>query len=150
MSKTKTNTNANATMNTTNEIATIKNEMVKKSNNEKTNATLTHDIIMNTYTKYGINCTHDTSGYCGIDNGKNTTIIFSPNYKIKQTNIYCNEIVYNTLKTLKYENTELCDKTNTSSTTIPYTIICKSVNDFEKMVKTLKNEVQVRLIQTMI
>lgn len=148
MSKTKTNTNA--TMNTTNEIATIKNEMVKKSNNEKTNATLTHDIIMNTYTKYGINCTHDTSGYCGIDNGKNTTIIFSPNYKIKQTNIYCNETVYNTLKTLKYENTELCDKTNTSSKTIPYTIICKSVSDFEKMVKTLKNEVQVRLIQTMI
>ena len=144
--------------NTTNEIATIKNEVVttnknevvKKSNNEKTNATLTHDIIMNTYTKYGICCNHDTSGYCGIDNGKNTTIIFSPNYKVKQTNIYCNETVYNTLKTLKYENTELCDKSNTSSKTIPYTIICKSVNDFEKMVKTLKNEVQVRLIQTMI
>ena len=146
----KTTTNTNATVNTTNAITTIKNEVVKKSNNEKTNATLTHDIIMNTYTKYGICCNHDTSGYCGIDNGKNTTIIFSPNYKVKQTNIYCNETVYNTLKTLKYENTELCDKSNTSSKTIPYTIICKSVNDFEKMVKTLKNEVQVRLIQTMI
>ena len=140
----------NATTNNENAIATIKNEVVKKSNNEKTNATLTHDIIMNTYTKYGISCTHDVSGYCGVDNGKNNTIIFSPNYKVKQTNIYCNETVYNTLKTLKYENTELCDKSNISSRTIPYKIICKSVRKKKKMVKTLKNEVQVRLIQTMI
>ena len=139
----KNTTNVNA-------IATIKNEVVKKSNNEKTNATLTHNIIMNTYTKYGINCTHDVSGYCGVDNGKNNTIIFSPNYKVKQTNIYCNETVYNTLKTLKYENTELCDKSNISSRTIPYKIICKSVNDFDKMVKTIKNNIQVRLIQTML
>ena len=149
----KNTTNEIATVKTTNAIATIENKtnaIVTTENNEKTNATLTHDIIMNTYTKYGISCNHDTSGYCGIDNGKNNTIIFSPNYKVKQTNIYCNETVYNTLKTLKYENTELCDKSNTSSKTIPYTIICKSVNDFEKMVEKLKNEVQVRLIQTMI
>ena len=149
MKKNTTNVNAIATIK--NEVVTTnKNEVVKKSNNEKTNATLTHNIIMNTYTKYGINCTHDVSGYCGVDNGKNNTIIFSPNYKVKQTNIYCNETVYNTLKTLKYENTELCDKSNISSRTIPYKIICKSVNDFDKMVKTIKNNIQVRLIQTML
>ena len=152
MSKNTTNaTTNNAIATIKNEVITTnKNEVVKKSNNEKTNATLTHDIIMNTYTKYGICCNHDTSDYCGIDNGKNNTIIFSPNYKVKQTNIYCNETVYNTLKTLKFENTELCDKSNISSRTIPYKIICKSVNDFDKMVAKLKNEVQVRLIQTMI
>ena len=145
----KKNNTTNVTTN--NAIATTENNAIATTeNNEKTNATLTHDIIMNTYTKYGICCNHDTSDYCGIDNGKNNTIIFSPNFKIKQTNIYCNETVYNTLKTLKYENTELCDKSNISSRTIPYKIICKSVNDFDKMVKTLKNEVQVRLIQKMI
>lgn len=130
-------------------IATVNNTTIATvKNSEKTNTVLTHESILNAYIDNNINCTHDTSGYCGVDNGKNNTIVFSPNYKKTQTNIYCSELVYNTLKTIKFENTTLCENSNITSKTIPYTIICKSQLDFNEMLKSLVSNNLVRLLPT--
>lgn len=146
----------NATVNTTaTEVATIETtatataiETKVVSNSEKTNVKFDRTTLMKLYVACGANCTHDTAQYGSLDNGSNNTIIFSPNYKKTRFNIYCSENVFNTLKTLKLTDTVFDGETNTSSKTIPYTILCKSVDDMKTMVQKLVNEKMVRLLPT--
>ena len=121
---------------------------VATANNEKVNAKFDRTTLMKLYVACGANCTHDTAQYGSLDNGSNNTIIFSPNYKKTRFNIYCNENVFNTLKTLKLTDTVFDGQTNTSSKTIPFTILCKSVDDMKTMVQKLVNEKMVRLLPT--
>lgn len=149
MSK-KTNVTANTTAT---EVATIETtataiETKVVSNSEKTNVKFDRTTLMKLYVSCGANCTHDTAQYGSLDNGSNNTIIFSPNYKKTRFNIYCSENVFNTLKTLKLTDTVFDGETNTSSKTIPYTILCKSVDDMKTMVQKLVNEKMVRLLPT--
>ena len=139
MKKTTAIETVNATANAT-EVAT--------ANNEKTNAKFDRNTLMKLYISCGANCTHDTAQYGSLDNGSNNTIIFSPNYKKTRFNIYCNENVFNTLKTLKLNDTVFDGETNTSSKTIPFTILCKSVDDMKIMIKKLVDEKLVRLLPT--
>lgn len=149
-------TNTTATVNTTaTEVATIETtatataiETKVVSNSEKTNVKFDRVTLMKLYVACGANCTHDTAQYGSLDNGSNNTIIFSPNYKKTRFNIYCSENVFNTLKTLKLTDTVFDGETNTSSKTIPYTILCKSVDDMKTMVQKLVNEKMVRLLPT--
>ena len=147
-------TNKNATVNTTaTEVATIETtataiETKVVSNSEKTNVKFDRTTLMKLYVSCGANCTHDTAQYGSLDNGSNNTIIFSPNYKKTRFNIYCSENVFNTLKTLKLTDTVFDGETNTSSKTIPFTILCKSVDDMKKMIKKLVDEKMVRLLPT--
>ena len=147
-------TNTTATVNTTaTEVATIETtataiETKVVSNSEKTNVKFDRVTLMKLYVACGANCTHDTAQYGSLDNGSNNTIIFSPNYKKTRFNIYCSENVFNTLKTLKLTDTVFDGQTNTSSKTIPYTILCKSVDDMKTMVQKLVNEKMVRLLPT--
>lgn len=149
-------TNTTATVNTTaTEVATIETtatataiETKVTSNSEKTNVKFDRTTLMKLYVSCGANCTHDTAQYGSLDNGSNNTIIFSPNYKKTRFNIYCSENVFNTLKTLKLTDTVFDGETNTSSKTIPYTILCKSVDDMKTMVQKLVNEKMVRLLPT--
>lgn len=148
MSK-KTNATAIETVNTTaTEVATATATEVATANNEKTNVKFDRNTLMKLYVSCGANCTHDTAQYGSLDNGSNNTIIFSPNYKKTRFNIYCNENVFNTLKTLKLTDTVFDGQTNTSSKTIPFTILCKSVDDMKTMVKKLVDEKLVRLLPT--
>lgn len=146
-------TNAIATVNATataietaTEVATAIETAT--ANNEKTNAKFDRNTLMKLYVSCGANCTHDTANYGSLDNGSNNTIIFSPNYKKTRFNIYCNENVFNTLKTLKLTDTVFDGQTNTSSKTIPFTILCKSVDDMKVMIKKLVDEKLVRLLPT--
>ena len=144
-------TNAIETVNATaNEVATATaNEVATAiANNEKTNVKFNRETLMKLYVSCGANCTHDTAQYGSLDNGSNNTIIFSPNYKKTRFNIYCSENVFNTLKTLKLTDTVFDGETNTSSKTIPFTILCKSVDDMKTMVKKLVDEKLVRLLPT--
>ena len=147
-------TNTTATVNTTaTEVATVETnataiETKVVSNSEKTNVKFDRVTLMKLYVACGANCTHDTAQYGSLDNGSNNTIIFSPNYKKTRFNIYCSENVFNTLKTLKLTDTVFDGQTNTSSKTIPYTILCKSVDDMKTMVQKLVNEKMVRLLPT--
>ena len=131
-------------------VATVETNAtaVATANNEKTNVKFNRETLMKLYISCGANCTHDTAQYGSLDNGSNNTIIFSPNYKKTRFNIYCNENVFNTLKTLKLTETVFDGETNTSSKTIPYTILCKSVDDMKTMVKKLVDEKLVRLLPT--
>ena len=133
---------------TANEVATATANEVATANNEKTNAKFDRNTLMKLYISCGANCTHDTAQYGSLDNGSNNTIINSPNYKKTRFNIYCNENVFNTLKTLKLTDTVFDGNTNTSSKTIPYTILCKSVDDMKTMIKKLVDEKLVRLLPT--
>ena len=135
---------------TANEVATATaNEVATATaNNEKVNAKFDRTTLMKLYVSCGANCTHDTAQYGSLDNGSNNTIIFSPNYKKTRFNIYCNENVFNTLKTLKLTDTVFDGQTNTSSKTIPFTILCKSVDDMKTMIKKLVDEKLVRLLPT--
>ena len=133
---------------TANEVATATANEVATANNEKTNAKFDRNTLMKLYVSCGANCTHDTAQYGSLDNGSNNTIIFSPNYKKTRFNIYCNENVFNTLKTLKLNDTVFDGETNTSSKTIPFTILCKSVDDMKTMIKKLVDEKLVRLLPT--
>lgn len=139
-------TNAIATVNTT-AIATTENTTTV-ANSKKVNATFDRATLLSIYAKCGANCTHDTREYSSLDNGANNTIVFSPNYKKTKFNIYCNENVFNTLKTLHLTDTVFDGNTNTNSRTIPYTIFCKSVDDMKKMVEKLVTEKMVRLLPT--
>ena len=145
-------TNATATVNTTaTEVATIETTAIETkvvSNSEKTNVKFDRVTLMKLYVACGANCTHDTAQYGSLDNGANNTIIFSPNYKKTRFNIYCSENVFNTLKTLQLTDTVFDGETNTSSKTIPFTILCKSVDDMKTMVQKLVNEKMVRLLPT--
>lgn len=142
-------TNAIATVNATaNEVATATATEVATANNEKINVKFDRNTLMKLYVSCGANCTHDTAQYGSLDNGSNNTIIFSPNYKKTRFNIYCNENVFNTLKTLKLTDTVFDGQTNTSSKTIPFTILCKSVDDMKTMIKKLVDEKLVRLLPT--
>ena len=152
MSK-KTTENAIATANevataTATEVATATANEVATANNEKINVKFDRNTLMKLYVSCGANCTHDTAQYGSLDNGSNNTIIFSPNYKKTRFNIYCNENVFNTLKTLKLTDTVFDGQTNTSSKTIPFTILCKSVDDMKTMIKKLVDEKLVRLLPT--
>ena len=144
----------NATANTTaTEVATIETtataiETKVVSNSEKTNVKFDRVTLMKLYVACGANCTHDTAQYGSLDNGSNNTIIFSPNYKKTRFNIYCNENVFNTLKTLQLTDTVFDGETNTSSKTIPFTILCKSIDDMKTMIKKLVDEKMVRLLPT--
>lgn len=144
----------NATVNTTaTEVATVETnataiETKVVSNSEKTNVKFDRTTLMKLYVSCGANCTHDTAQYGSLDNGSNNTIIFSPNYKKTRFNIYCSENVFNTLKTLKLTDTVFDGQTNTSSKTIPFTILCKSVDDMKTMIKKLVDEKMVRLLPT--
>ena len=144
----------NATVNTTaTEVATIETtataiETKVVSNSEKTNVKFDRVTLMKLYVACGANCTHDTAQYGSLDNGSNNTIIFSPNYKKTRFNIYCSENVFNTLKTLKLTDTVFDGNTNTSSKTIPFTILCKSVDDMKTMIQKLVDEKMVRLLPT--
>ena len=144
----------NATANTTaTEVATIETtataiETKVVSNSEKTNVKFDRVTLMKLYVACGANCTHDTELYGSLDNGSNNTIIFSPNYKKTRFNIYCNENVFNTLKTLQLTDTVFDGETNTSSKTIPFTILCKSIDDMKTMIKKLVDEKMVRLLPT--
>ena len=131
-----------------NEVATATANEVATANNEKTNVKFNRETLMQLYVSCGANCTHDTAQYGSLDNGSNNTIIFSPNYKKTRFNIYCNENVFNTLKTLKLTDTVFDGQTNTSSKTIPFTILCKSVDDMKTMIKKLVDEKLVRLLPT--
>lgn len=145
----KTNAIATATVNATaNEVATATATEVATANNEKINVKFDRNTLMKLYVSCGANCTHDTAQYGSLDNGSNNTIIFSPNYKKTRFNIYCNENVFNTLKTLKLTDTVFDGQTNTSSKTIPFTILCKSVDDMKTMIKKLVDEKLVRLLPT--
>lgn len=153
MKKTNTNVTANttaiATVETTaTEVATATATEVATANNEKINVKFDRATLMKLYVSCGANCTHDTAQYGSLDNGSNNTIIFSPNYKKTRFNIYCNENVFNTLKTLKLNDTIFDGQTNTSSKTIPFTILCKSVDDMKIMIKKLVDEKLVRLLPT--
>ena len=148
MSK-KTNATAIETVNATaTAIETTTAIETATANNEKTNAKFDRTTLMKLYVSCGANCTHDTAQYGSLDNGSNNTIIFSPNYKKTRFNIYCNENVFNTLKTLKLNDTVFDGETNTSSKTIPFTILCKSVDDMKTMIKKLVDEKLVRLLPT--
>ena len=141
--------NAIATVNATaTEVATATATEVATANNEKIDVKFDRNTLMKLYVSCGANCTHDTAQYGSLDNGSNNTIIFSPNYKKTRFNIYCNENVFNTLKTLKLTDTVFDGQTNTSSKTIPFTILCKSVDDMKTMIKKLVDEKMVRLLPT--
>ena len=133
---------------TATEVATATANEVATANNEKINVKFDRNTLMKLYVSCGANCTHDTAQYGSLDNGSNNTIIFSPNYKKTRFNIYCNENVFNTLKTLKLTDTVFDGQTNTSSKTIPFTILCKSVDDMKTMIKKLVDEKLVRLLPT--
>ena len=149
-------TNATATVNTTStEVATVETtatataiETKVVANSEKNNVKFDRVTLMKLYVSCGANCTHNTAQYGSLDNGSNNTIIFSPTYKKTRFNIYCSENVFNTLKTLKLTDTVFDGETNTSSKTIPYTILCKSVDDMKTMIKKLVDEKMVRLLPT--
>ena len=133
---------------TATEVATATANEVATANNEKINVKFDRNTLMKLYVACGANCTHDTAQYGSLDNGSNNTIIFSPNYKKTRFNFYCNENVFNTLKTLKLTDTVFDGQTNTSSKTIPFTILCKSVDDMKTMIKKLVDEKLVRLLPT--
>lgn len=149
MSK-KTNATANTTATAIATVETTANVVATTAtaNNEKTNVKFDRNTLMKLYVSCGANCTHDTAQYGSLDNGSNNTIIFSPNYKKTRFNIYCSENVFNTLKTLKLTDTVFDGETNTSSKTIPFTILCKSVDDMKTMIKKLVDEKMVRLLPT--
>ena len=147
MSK-KTNATANTTAIATVETTANVVATTATANNEKINVKFDRATLMKLYVACGANCTHDTAQYGSLDNGSNNTIIFSPNYKKTRFNIYCSENVFNTLKTLKLTDTVFDGETNTSSKTIPFTILCKSVDDMKIMIKKLVDEKLVRLLPT--
>lgn len=117
-------------------------------NNVAVDELLTRVNILNSYIEHGICCTHDTSGYCGIDNGRNNTIVFSPNYKKTLTNIYCSDTVFDILSKCEFVNSQCTRNSNSVSNTIPNTIVCKSLNDFKLMLTMLVNHKLVRMLPT--
>lgn len=138
-----------STKSTANATATKSTANATKSNATKSNTVFDSTTVNAIYVKCGANCTHNVREYASLDNGHNNTIVFSPNFKKSKYNIFCTESVYTALSTVtNYENTDFIGKVNTASRTIPYTIECRSNNDFETMVKTLITNNMVRLLPT--
>ena len=150
-----TNKNEIATVNTTNAIATIKNEVVTTenttnaiatTNNEKTNKILSLDEV----TKLFVDCNvkpkfTDHKLYVGCGTKSNT---FSVNAKKTKYNIYCNDDNFSLINALKLKNVKCVKNGNSTDTTRPNYIECKSTNELKTMLKTvLQNNDKIALVK---
>ena len=133
-----TNKNEIATVNTTNAIAT--------TNNEKTNKILSLDEV----TKLFVDCNvkpkfTDHKLYVGCGTKSNT---FSVNAKKTKYNIYCNDDNFSLINALKLKNVKCVKNGNSTDTTRPNYIECKSTNELKTMLKTvLQNNDKIALVK---
>ena len=143
--------------NTTNAIATIKNEVVTienntnaiatvSSNSEKINKLLSLDEIKTLFVECGITPKYtDNTNYVGCGTKSNT---FSVNVKKTKYNIYCNNDNFTLINALKLKNVVCIENGNSVDKTRPNYIECKSTNELKTMLKTvLKNNDKIALVK---
>ncbi len=144
-----TNKNEIATVNTTNEIATIENKtnaIATTENNEKTNKILSLNEIESLFVECNVKPKFtDHKLYVGCGTKSNT---FSVNAKKTKYNIYCNDDNFALINALKLKNVKCVKNGNSVDTTRPNYIECISTNDLKTMLKTvLQNNDKIALVK---
>ena len=143
------------TKNTTNEIATIKNEVVTTknttneiatTNNEKTNKILSLNEVELLFVECNVKPKFtDHKLYVGCGTKSNT---FSVNAKKTKYNIYCNDDNFSLISSLKLKNVKCVKNGNSTDTVRPNYIECKSTNELKTMLNTiLQNNNKIALLQ---
>ena len=142
--------------NTTNEIATIKNEVVTTenttnaiattNNNEKTNKILSLNEVESLFVECNVKPKFtDHKLYVGCGTKSNT---FSVNAKKTKYNIYCNDDNFSLINALKLKNVKCVKNGNSTDTVRPNYIECKSTNELKTMLKTvLQNNNKIALVK---
>ena len=134
--------------NTTNEIATVNttNEIATTNNSEKTNKILSLNEVESLFVECNVKPKFtDHKLYVGCGTKSNT---FSVNAKQKKYNIYCNDDNYALISALNFNNTKCVKNGNSTDTTRPNYIECKSTNELKTMLKTiLQNNDKIALVK---
>ena len=141
----KKNNTTNVTTN--NAIATTENNAIATTeNNEKTNKILSLDEVSKLFVECNVKPKFtDHKLYVGCGTKSNT---FSVNAKQKKYNIYCNDDNYALISALNFNNTKCVKNGNSTDTTRPNYIECKSTNELKTMLKTiLQNNDKIALVK---
>ena len=145
----KNTTNEIATVNTTNAIATTENKtnaIATIENNEKTNKILSLNEVESLFVECNVKPKFtDHKLYVGRGTKSNT---FSVNAKKAKYNIYCNDDNFSLINALKLKNVKCVKNGNSTDTTRPNYIECKSTNELKTMLKTvLQNNDKIALVK---
>lgn len=108
-------------------------------NNEKVNATFSHDVIKSIFNDCNVMMKYDTDIYIGACGTAKKVNMFSINFKKSLCNIYCNDESFNCIQSLQLTATELFNNANITDKTRPNKITTKSIDDIKSMLTALVN-----------